>query len=54
MIGLWFVIQLFSGVGSFGQTGAEGGVAYLAHIGGFIAGLVLIIPFGGRGDARPA
>jgi membrane associated rhomboid family serine protease len=52
MIGLWFVIQLFSGVGSFGQTGAEGGVAYVAHIGGFLAGLILIIPFGGRRKPR--
>ena len=39
-IGLWFVFQLLSGVGSLGSQG--GGVAYAAHIGGFIAGLVLI------------
>jgi membrane associated rhomboid family serine protease len=53
MIGLWFVIQLFSGVGSLGQTpGASGGVAYLAHVGGFLTGLVLIIPFGGRRAQR--
>ncbi|MER3524266.1 MAG: rhomboid family intramembrane serine protease [Ignavibacteria bacterium] len=39
-IGLWFVFQLMSGVGSLGAQG--GGVAYAAHIGGFIAGLVLI------------
>ena len=52
MIGLWFVIQLFSGLGSIGQTGTEGGVAYVAHIGGFLAGLVLIIPFGGRRSSR--
>jgi membrane associated rhomboid family serine protease len=52
MIGLWFVIQLFSGLGGIGQTGTEGGVAYVAHIGGFLAGLVLIIPFGGRRSGR--
>jgi membrane associated rhomboid family serine protease len=52
MIGIWFVIQLFSGVGSLGQTGAEGGVAYLAHVGGFLTGLILIIPFGGRRTQR--
>jgi len=39
MIGLWIVIQLFSGFGSIGAEG--GGVAYWAHIGGFVAGLVL-------------
>jgi membrane associated rhomboid family serine protease len=39
MIGLWIVLQLVSGFGSIGATG--GGVAYWAHIGGFIAGLVL-------------
>jgi len=48
VIGLWFVLQLFSGVGSL--AGAErtgGGVAYMAHIGGFVAGLVLGLLFRG-------
>ena len=40
-IGLWFVFQLISGLGMLGGS-AEGGVAYAAHIGGFIAGIVLI------------
>lgn len=44
-IGLWFVFQLLSGVGSLGAQG--GGVAYAAHIGGFIAGLVLVKVFAG-------
>ncbi len=39
-IGLWFVFQLASGVGSLGSQG--GGVAYAAHIGGFLVGLVLV------------
>jgi membrane associated rhomboid family serine protease len=39
MIGLWIVLQFFSGFGSIGDTG--GGVAYWAHIGGFIAGVAL-------------
>ena len=43
-IGLWFVFQLISGLGMLGGS-QEGGVAYAAHIGGFIAGLVLIKPF---------
>ncbi len=40
-IGLWFVFQLIAGLGALGnQTG--GGVAYGAHIGGFLAGLALV------------
>ena len=41
VIGLWIVLQLVSGIGSISQTAETGGVAYMAHIGGFIAGLVL-------------
>jgi membrane associated rhomboid family serine protease len=49
MIGLWFVVQLLGSAAGFGQpTGDGGGVAYLAHVGGFVAGLVLILVFGGR------
>ena len=40
-IGLWIILQLFSGVGSIAAAGQTGGVAYMAHIGGFVAGLVL-------------
>jgi membrane associated rhomboid family serine protease len=39
-IGIWFIFQLISGIGLLG--GSEGGVAYGAHIGGFIAGLFLV------------
>ena len=42
-IGLWFVFQLISGLGMLGSQ--QGGVAYAAHIGGFIAGLALIKVF---------
>ncbi len=45
LIGFWFIIQLISGVGSI-TSATQGGVAYFAHIGGFIAGLVLIKLFG--------
>jgi membrane associated rhomboid family serine protease len=39
----WFVLQFFSGIGSFGYSQAStGGVAFFAHVGGFIAGIVLI------------
>jgi len=48
VIGLWIVLQLISGIGSISQTAETGGVAYMAHIGGFVAGLVLTFLFGGR------
>ena len=41
-IGIWFVFQLVSGLGMLGGDSQTGGVAYAAHIGGFVAGLVLI------------
>jgi len=40
-VGLWFVFQLINGLGALGGQEA-GGVAYAAHIGGFIAGLLLV------------
>ncbi len=40
VLGLWFVLQLFQGVLTFGAADV-GGVAFWAHIGGFVAGLVL-------------
>jgi membrane associated rhomboid family serine protease len=43
VIGVWFLLQLFSGVGTLGQAEA-GGVAFFAHVGGFLAGLVLVKP----------
>jgi membrane associated rhomboid family serine protease len=43
VLGFWILIQLFNGVGSVATTSETGGgVAYLAHIGGFVAGLVLV------------
>jgi membrane associated rhomboid family serine protease len=44
VIGFWFLLQLFS---SFGAASSEGGVAYMAHVGGFVAGMVLALLFGG-------
>lgn len=41
-IGIWFAFQLISGLGILGGGGAGGGVAYAAHIGGFVAGLALV------------
>ncbi|HZQ09953.1 MAG TPA: rhomboid family intramembrane serine protease [Anaerolineae bacterium] len=43
LIGFWFILQLISGLGAISNLGlVEGGVAYFAHIGGFIAGLALV------------
>jgi len=41
MLGLWFALQLFSGVGDDPSTG---GVAYWAHAGGFVIGFILTLP----------
>jgi membrane associated rhomboid family serine protease len=56
MIGLWFLLQFISGIGSIAVTDeTTGGVAYWAHIGGFVAGLVLafVLRAFGRGPTRP-
>src|SRR5215208_3292143 len=51
-LGLWFLFQFVSGLGLLGGGAQEGGVAYAAHIGGFIAGLLLVKLFAaGRGSA---
>ena len=54
-IGMWFVFQIISSLGALGGGTQAGGVAYAAHIGGFIAGLVLVKLFSlGRDvDRRP-
>lgn len=39
LLGLWFLLQLFSAFG-----GGDGGVAWWAHVGGFLAGLALVVP----------
>jgi len=46
VIGLWIVLQFFLGIGSIANTAETGGVAYMAHIGGFAAGLILTFLFG--------
>ena len=39
----WFVIQFFSGLGTIGESHlSQGGVAWFAHVGGFVAGAILI------------
>ena len=54
VLGGWFVLQLFSGVGGLG-TGVSGGVAYWAHVGGFVFGLAAAwLFFRDRGTPRIA
>jgi membrane associated rhomboid family serine protease len=46
VLGLWIVLQAFSGIGSIAatsQTTDQGGVAYMAHVGGFAAGVALTL-----------
>ena len=53
-LGLWFLFQFVSGIGLLGGGTQEGGVAYAAHVGGFIAGLALVKVFAiGRAPAAP-
>jgi membrane associated rhomboid family serine protease len=56
LIGFWFLLQTLSGVVSLASAdvvGAGGGVAWFAHIGGFIAGIVLVRLFTAGGARRP-
>jgi membrane associated rhomboid family serine protease len=46
LLGFWFLLQVISGAGSLG---AGGGVAWFAHIGGFVAGALLVFPLRRRG-----
>ncbi|MDZ4167268.1 MAG: rhomboid family intramembrane serine protease [Coriobacteriia bacterium] len=53
VIGFWFILQLGSGLASLGAATAEtGGVAWFAHIGGFVAGLALTAPVAIAGRRR--
>jgi len=54
VLGMWIVFQLISGVGSIAYTDENanvGGVAYMAHIGGFAAGFLMAFLL--RGTAPP-
>ena len=45
VLGFWFLLQFVSGIGSIANTAQTTGVAYMAHVGGFIAGVVLTFLF---------
>jgi membrane associated rhomboid family serine protease len=50
MLAYWFVIQLFSGIGSLaGSHLSQGGTAFFAHVAGFVSGLVLVKVMGSSG-----
>jgi membrane associated rhomboid family serine protease len=49
----WFIVQLISGFGSIGYSHlSQGGVAWFAHVGGFVAGMILIIAMRPAGRYR--
>ncbi|MDB5351360.1 MAG: gluP 1 [Planctomycetota bacterium] len=50
VIGLWIGFQIWQGAGSLGRLGMTGGVAYLAHVGGAVTGIIIAFLF--RNDAR--
>jgi len=52
VIGFWIVLQLFSSIGSIANTADTGGVAYMAHVGGFVTGFVLTFLLGGNTASR--
>ena len=54
VIGMWIALQFFSGIGSIADAGQTGGVAYMAHVGGFVAGFALTFLLRGRGGAQAA
>jgi membrane associated rhomboid family serine protease len=57
VLGFWIVLQLFSGVGSIAYTDEStrdmGGVAYMAHVGGFVAGFLMAFLFRGGSGGNP-
>jgi len=52
-LGIWFLMQFFSGIGSLGADAAQGGVAFWAHIGGFVTGAATGVIWRGVERTRP-
>jgi membrane associated rhomboid family serine protease len=53
VLGFWIVLQFINGIGSITNSADTGGVAYMAHIGGFVAGLALAYILRGGGRLQP-
>ena len=54
VLGFWFVLQLIDGIASLGPSSAtEGGIAFFAHIGGFVLGLVIALAIRARRPRPP-
>jgi membrane associated rhomboid family serine protease len=54
VIGMWIALQFFSGIGSISDAAQKGGVAYMAHVGGFVAGFALTFLLRRIGKAQAA
>jgi len=54
VIGLWIVLQFVSGIGSITNSAETSGVAYMAHIGGFLAGIILTFLLRATGTTQQA
>jgi membrane associated rhomboid family serine protease len=48
-LGFWFLLQFLSGAATLGHASAAGGVAWWAHVGGFVAGMLFLKAFAGKG-----
>ncbi|HEU4672357.1 MAG TPA: rhomboid family intramembrane serine protease [Candidatus Limnocylindrales bacterium] len=53
-LGIWFLLQFVNGFASIAVTEQTGGVAYLAHVGGFVSGVVVGLFARSAGPRRPA
>jgi membrane associated rhomboid family serine protease len=52
-LGIWFLMQFFSGIGSLGADAAEGGVAFWAHIAGFAVGALAGLVWRAKENRQP-
>jgi membrane associated rhomboid family serine protease len=51
-LGLWFLLQFVSGAAALGRSSAAGGVAWWAHVGGFVVGMLLLLAIRGARRGR--
>jgi membrane associated rhomboid family serine protease len=53
VLGFWFLLQIFNGLMGMGMMEDRGGVAFMAHVGGFVAGYIVMRLFGNRRREPP-